>query len=177
MIYFIGHSLLGPIKIGYAVSPNDRMEELQIGSPLTLQILAVIEGGRKQEAALHKHFNNVRLHGEWFYSSSNLIVLIEKASQGVADLSQYSEVEVSERVLNLEARAHAINWNAAKMCKKAGIDYSTFYRWKTKGGWPQKTSLDRIDRALTDEEKRLYAYLDDLVNMPIHGMLPESSAA
>lgn len=54
------------MKIGYATDPARRLAELQTGSSHRLRSLAVGEGGRSREAALHVEFGRWRRHGEWF---------------------------------------------------------------------------------------------------------------
>lgn len=66
MIYWIGTSLLDPVKIGYATDPDRRLAELQVGSPERLVLFAVIPGDRADESRLHAHLRAYRLRGEWF---------------------------------------------------------------------------------------------------------------
>jgi hypothetical protein len=66
LIYFIAAGHNGPIKIGSAKRPDERLKELQTGSPQTLYILAVREGDRNTEAAFHQVFEPHRIRGEWF---------------------------------------------------------------------------------------------------------------
>lgn len=57
----------GPIKIGMSRRHSlSRLADLQSGSPLPLQIVGTLRGGRRHELALHAQFANVRQHGEWF---------------------------------------------------------------------------------------------------------------
>jgi hypothetical protein len=64
-VYFIG-SQSGPIKIGIAVRPMERLKTLQTGHHEKLELLATCDGGQRQEAAYHKQFKKRRLNGEWF---------------------------------------------------------------------------------------------------------------
>lgn len=54
-VYFIQAVGGGPIKIA-----------LQAGSPVTLRIIGIADGGQPQEVALHRRLAKHRLHGEWF---------------------------------------------------------------------------------------------------------------
>ena len=65
LVYFIG-SESGPIKIGKAVSPEQRLKTLQTGHFERLTILATAEGGYEAEGAYHKRFAEHRKSGEWF---------------------------------------------------------------------------------------------------------------
>jgi hypothetical protein len=64
-VYFIG-SASGPIKIGIAARPQERLSTLQTGHHEKLELLATCEGGQKQERAYHARFADHRLQGEWF---------------------------------------------------------------------------------------------------------------
>ena len=66
MIYFIQSINGGPIKIGLAENPVQRLKSLQTGHPETLVLLTSIAGGRDVESALHSSLSDVRIRGEWF---------------------------------------------------------------------------------------------------------------
>jgi hypothetical protein len=65
LVYFIG-AASGPIKIGIAVSPENRLRGLQTSHHEKLILLATCDGGAKQERAYHGRFAAKRLSGEWF---------------------------------------------------------------------------------------------------------------
>lgn len=71
-VYFIQAVNGGPIKIGIAYSPEERLAQIQNMSPVQLRILGVRRGGAQHEAELHKLFAASRLHGEWFEPSAEL---------------------------------------------------------------------------------------------------------
>ena len=75
-VYFISGG--GLIKIGVTINPKQRLSALQIGSPLPLCLLAVMPGGPSLEADLHKRFQGLRVHGEWFHPDSLLTDFIEQ---------------------------------------------------------------------------------------------------
>lgn len=79
-VYFIqAASRSGPIKIGVAVSPADRLAKIQRMSPVLLDIIAEIRGGgQPEEARLHARFASHRLHGEWFSPAPELLAYIEE---------------------------------------------------------------------------------------------------
>ena len=76
-VYFIQAGPKGPIKIGTALRPMDRLRELQVGNPFKLVLLAVIEGHAVVERELHAQFAVHRLRGEWFAPVPELIKLIQ----------------------------------------------------------------------------------------------------
>jgi hypothetical protein len=56
----------GHIKIGTSLNVQNRLNELQVGSPVRLTLLATCAGGRQMEESLHRQFAAFRLSGEWF---------------------------------------------------------------------------------------------------------------
>lgn len=64
-VYFVAGEV-GAVKIGSARDVNKRLIDLQCGSPITLKVLATVEGGQKREREYHRQFAAHRLHGEWF---------------------------------------------------------------------------------------------------------------
>lgn len=68
VVYIIGSKELPTRhKIGWAKDPEQRIRELQTGSPVPLEIIGVIRGGTLEtENELHVAFGQHRLHGEWF---------------------------------------------------------------------------------------------------------------
>lgn len=77
-IYFIqAQDKQGLIKIGWSVDCESRLRILRIGSPVELRIAAIVPGTRKRERQLHEQFNHLRVHGEWFRPSPELLDVIE----------------------------------------------------------------------------------------------------
>lgn len=67
MIYFIQDEVTTHIKIGFTDHPpEDRVAQLQTGSPSKLVLLASCVGDRSTEDELHERFKDARVHGEWF---------------------------------------------------------------------------------------------------------------
>lgn len=73
MIYFIQAGEAGAIKIGLAADPSGRLMQLQTSSASPLRMLRTFDGGRELEAALHRRFARLRLHGEWFKPDEELL--------------------------------------------------------------------------------------------------------
>lgn len=74
-VYFIGGDDT-PIKIGKSTAPYERLATLQNAHWLPLRLIAKVEGGLVEEAALHARFASTRLMGEWFQRSDDLEELI-----------------------------------------------------------------------------------------------------
>jgi hypothetical protein len=67
----------GPIKIGCSVRPATRLRDIEIWSPVLLEIIATAPGGHPHELALHDKFAADHLHGEWFAASTDLERVID----------------------------------------------------------------------------------------------------
>lgn len=72
-IYFVQAGAGGPIKIGWTVDPQKRLEQLQTGSHIRLFILGAIEGSTAGESTLHKRWSEYRIRGEWFEAAPEII--------------------------------------------------------------------------------------------------------
>lgn len=69
-VYIIGPEN-GPVKIGHAVKPKNRLRDLQIGNHLLLILHATFwsrdrNSATKVECASHRTLDDMRLRGEWF---------------------------------------------------------------------------------------------------------------
>lgn len=59
----------GPVKIGTAVSPKQRMRQLQTGNHLRLALVGAIDAGDdadRVERLIHSQLVDYRLTGEWY---------------------------------------------------------------------------------------------------------------
>jgi hypothetical protein len=54
------------IKIGYSVDPEQRLNKLQTGSPIELELVAKWKGTDQDERELHRILAEFRAQGEWF---------------------------------------------------------------------------------------------------------------
>lgn len=66
MIYLVAARSLAICKIGYAVNAENRLRVIQTASPFDLDLVAVREGGRLLEAAVHRAAREHRIKREWF---------------------------------------------------------------------------------------------------------------
>lgn len=71
------------VKIGYAVDVRKRIKDINVGSSIIpgmvcvpVKLLATIPGGRPKEQKLHQRFAHLRVAGEWFIGSSELMHFI-----------------------------------------------------------------------------------------------------
>jgi hypothetical protein len=72
-VYVIGQEDAGPYKIGYSITPGDRLTHLQIGTHNTLHLLFVLKTGwiasQRVEREVHTHFKEKLIRGEWYDAS------------------------------------------------------------------------------------------------------------
>jgi hypothetical protein len=76
-VYFIGGET-GSIKIGHTINPETRLARLQTGSPIKLQVLGTVMGGQETEREYHNRFRHLRLDGEWFERTPEILEEIRR---------------------------------------------------------------------------------------------------
>lgn len=55
-----------PVKVGFTRNIHNRLDSLKTGSVTPLQLLAYIEGGKREEAEIHARFEHRRIREDWF---------------------------------------------------------------------------------------------------------------
>jgi hypothetical protein len=100
MIYFVQGVDGGPIKIGTTVSLYDRIRELCCRQRKDLKILAVTEGGRREEYQYLVKFAHLKTslgerHCEWFHPTADLLQLVEELAAKTPDSIRGRIVEMS----------------------------------------------------------------------------------
>lgn len=77
-IYFISDEKSNSIKIGHSNNPFQRLTTLQIGNSNQLRLIKTLKGGVDIEHRLHKKFKTLKINGEWFQSSQELLQFINE---------------------------------------------------------------------------------------------------
>lgn len=73
-IYFVICEPLAAIKIGFTSgNPRERIKALQTGCPSPLKGVVHVPGSQDEERRLHRAFNPLHIHGEWFRFEGKLI--------------------------------------------------------------------------------------------------------
>ena len=75
MVYFIKQN--DYLKIGYTNNFNKRLNQLQVSSPVKLEVLGIIKGTKEDESNYHKMFSKFHSNGEWFSYNEELINFID----------------------------------------------------------------------------------------------------
>lgn len=73
------------IKIGYSTQPDLRFNKIASDAPYPCKMLGFWAGTRGDEAMLHREFEDVRIHGEWFASTERLRKTIGAAVDACPD--------------------------------------------------------------------------------------------
>lgn len=68
------------IKIGYTNNIEERIKTLQISSPYEIRLLGFMKGNISLEKSIQKMFANIKILGEWFHPSKELIEFINKSA-------------------------------------------------------------------------------------------------
>lgn len=72
-VYLVRAGERGPVKIGFAEDVAGRLIKMQCDNHERLIVLRVLRGAFKEEGELHRRFSELRLHGEWFAFSRQML--------------------------------------------------------------------------------------------------------
>jgi hypothetical protein len=112
-VYFIQAGHDGPIKIGFAVDPAERLAMLQTGNHVELFLAAAMPGGIDLEQELHARFAEGRIRGEWFRPDTpGLLDAIAEASH-IETLYWIADEKVCE-----QCRRQPVLRRGAKFCSE-----------------------------------------------------------
>lgn len=75
-VYFMQASDGGPVKIGSSKNIEQRRKQLESDYKRSLVILRIVEGGRKEEQAIHEQFSHLSLGNELFQPGPDLMEFI-----------------------------------------------------------------------------------------------------
>lgn len=78
-VYVLGSPSGTLVKIGRTINLAKRVAEIQRMSPVPLEILWSHPGGHELETNLHRHFADLRAHGEWFAFEGDPVALVRNA--------------------------------------------------------------------------------------------------
>ena len=96
-VYFMKAGEL--VKIGTTKgSVAARAAQLQTGCPHKIEVLCVINGGHDRESRLHRQFAHLRVHGEWFFASIDLMACIDALRDSEAQAERLLKIEECNRL-------------------------------------------------------------------------------
>jgi hypothetical protein len=121
-VYFVLSPSLARIKIGCSRSSPDRIEDFRTGSPDRLVLLGHTPGGHDLERRVHKQFDDLRIHGEWFNLDKNLARYISANTfKYPKDVNSIFKTE--PRLLDLWANSLYQHITAARSRRYCANDY------------------------------------------------------
>lgn len=140
-VYFIRAGDNGPVKIGTAIDVSARLSELQCGNHKELRVLRVIPGGYCEESFLHRIYAARAIRGEWFEFTEEMLT---------------KEISVLERertpfqaeIAAIEKRLAESGKTIDDLCEAAGINRTTWQRWRNGEVGPTMKSWQRVQEAL-----------------------------
>lgn len=68
------------VKLGTTTDLANRMLGLQCGNPITLSIIGTWPGDIRHEGEAHRRFAHLRVRGEWFSVTADLLAFIEESA-------------------------------------------------------------------------------------------------
>ncbi len=142
-VYFVAGG--GLVKIGVANDPLGRLGELMVGSPIRLELLATVPGGRELEKALHSILESERSHGEWFHLTPRIQLLIDTARTRTHE-------DVMARIDEYDLRA-----------LKLGLEPELIHRLRDTSQAQRKRLLDYMVGALDEPVECVRADLIELI--------------
>jgi excisionase family DNA binding protein len=138
LVYFIQGAAGGPIKIGVAHTPEQRLRELQVGHPTALVIRKVMPGGVAYERELHTRFARARLCGEWFRPTDELCRFA--VARGVAspeiEEARAEGFQLGYATGRRDAAARPSALTARAVADLLGVSTETVLRWTRRGEIP-----------------------------------------
>jgi T5orf172 domain len=168
-VYIIRAGNDGPVKIGCAKNINLRINTLQTSHYEKLELIRSLPGNAATERWLHKLFANLRMIGEWFAFSPDMMV-VEPPAEPPAEtipvdrsvpLAIRRDIEKSRTISNdaedemaiptprdLEILALDAGISMTEACNRAKVSPAVFHRWKRGESNPGAEHLRAIIREL-----------------------------
>jgi hypothetical protein len=134
--YIIRAGLAGPVKIGKADDSNQRLRELQTGNHERLHLLRVVDTPFDAEPMFHERFSALRLRGEWFEFSDEMLTFVPtpKARPDGDSLAD-----------------GVVRFGIKRLAQKIGASFKTVEHWANGRGGPQARFAIRM---LQDDETK-----------------------
>ena len=162
MIYFLKSDKY--VKIGYSKNPKKRISILKISIPFEMEVIGIIEGDLKKESQLHRMFSKLRVQGEWFLLTEEIIDYIRSCKNLLWEYGFYDDHSQEfnplkalriERGLSLEAAAEKLNitrqsyMEAERRCLRGNITINNLAKYgKSLGAKIQ-------DRFITESSEKI----------------------
>lgn len=179
IVYFIKPvGLYGPIKIGCATVPQDRLLSLSAWSPWPLEILVTIPGSYRLEQDIHECMARSYSHREWFHATAEVLALVEKLRAGVPieqaiDLTcrhtaawraQFRNPRTNQSRLHM-SYVHRLRWAIIRIEKATGkrfltpADVDAALGKVKRQREPPPADIERLERFLSDPAAYAVEYI------------------
>ena len=148
-VYFIQYGESGPIKIGYSNNPFERIKVLQSNAVAhQLKLLAIMDGSRFEESAMHLRFREFHLTRELFSPGLQLmefIVSLGIPSRNFAGWRPVSRLNAKDKTLKIRLSAELDN-QLIIAARAAGVTVSDIIRvaYKTRFHVGSSPSILRV---------------------------------
>jgi DNA-binding transcriptional regulator YiaG len=154
------------IKIGWSSNVNDRLTDLQFASPVELTLAACIEvtGNQLIERQLHRKFDHLRAHGEWFRVDSELRAFVSNIDIAIrtVDISPFTKrrtraprtfVSIPESSIDLASAAirsarKGAHMTQSQLAKKMGVSKAAVSAWETRVSMPSRRRIIELSGIL-----------------------------
>jgi hypothetical protein len=126
-VYFAQCGVGGPVKIGFTNNIERRISTLQSGCPIPLRVIGVIvRAGEIDESILHDHFEDCRMHGEWFWPSPGLLDFVRDHTFRYSGLDRYGHGYIinAEQQASLSRQIVEMLYAARDRQLQANLDYN-----------------------------------------------------
>lgn len=120
--------LSGPVKIGRAWNPEKRLLAIQGTHYEELRFMRLFHGGKGEEASLHRKFSALRIRGEWFHFTDDMLgdVGLLEAAPGTLWTDQDRQSTPQGFDKSLYRQAGRI-WRGLSAEQRARTDVSSLY--------------------------------------------------
>jgi hypothetical protein len=118
----------GRVKLGFSEDPGKRFNKIASDAPFPCDLLGYWPASRADELALHAKFKKIRVHGEWFAVTEDLLSTIS-AKVIPMDKSQV-RFRIGDDDTILAVWRKTQKQNAKVISKAMGINQSTWSRWE-----------------------------------------------
>lgn len=134
LVYLIGPADSSVAKIGHSTKPKSRLRQIQNMSPDKLAILTSFPGGEPVERALHRHFEPIRLHGEWFdFGEDDPVAKVQEALSVIVVDGEPATAVINRGAIETRNRQRA-KWMPEM---KPGVTFAPDPSETRVAGWPK----------------------------------------
>lgn len=143
------------IKLGFSENPDRRFNKIASDAPYPCSMLGYWPASKADELDIHSKFSGIRVHGEWFLSTQDLLQFISDNAMTVVSPTD-KRFEITEDDTALARWRKSQKKPAKHFCGPFGVTQATWSRWETGRLNVNTTKLKRLMAltGLTLEELR-----------------------